>query len=100
MVVDIPDDDTPKQSEGMKEGATKLPGEPKEDPMETSAISKDVFGVDSNPVRKGVLDPKILLLTGDRTVEGFASTSPAAPTVYVPGWGITRESLLSRHAAV
>lgn len=72
VVVDIPDDDTPKQSEGMKEGASKLPYEPKEESV-------------------------VLLLAGGEPVEGSVSIPPAAPDVYVPGWGITRESLLSQH---
>lgn len=39
VVVDIHDDDTSKHTEGMKEGATELPREPKEEPMDTTTES-------------------------------------------------------------
>ena len=44
IVMDILDDETPKQSEGMKEVATELPREPKEEPVDTAA--KNVLRVD------------------------------------------------------
>ena len=84
--------------EGMREGATELPREPKEDSVENSTLGEDVHGIDSSPICERVLDPKILFLVGDDTIGGSASTPMAAPTIYVPGWGITRESLLSQHA--
>ena len=74
VVVDIPDNDTPKQSEVMKERATGRPCEPKEE---------------SNP--------KIPLLNGDGFAGGSAFTPPVVLDIYVPGWGTTRESLLSQH---
>lgn len=45
VVVDIPNDDTPKQSEGMRERATELPREPKEEAVETSTLGENVLSV-------------------------------------------------------
>ena len=54
----------------MGEEEIELPREPKEDQVETVA---------SDIIREGTPNSPVLLLTGEGT------------TVYVPGWGITRE---------
>lgn len=94
-MVDIPDDDALKQSEGMREGATELPCEPKEEPVETSAFGGSIFSVDSDIVCKGIPNSPVLLLTREGTAEGSTSSPPTMSAIYVPGWGITWESRLS-----
>lgn len=96
-MVDIPDDDASKQSEGKKEGANELPREPKEEPVETATFGGSIFGVDSDIVCEGVPNSPVLLLTGECTAEGYVSGPPAASAIYVLGWGITRESRISQH---
>lgn len=76
-----------------------MPYEPKEEPLETAAFCGSIFGVDLDVVCKGVPNSPVLLLTGEGTAKGFASTPPATPAIYVLGWGIPRESHLSQHAA-
>ena len=58
----------------MKGGVTGLPREPKEKPMETSALGEDVLGVELTPIFEGTPNPKIPLLVRDDIVGGSAST--------------------------
>lgn len=93
IVMDITDDDTLKQSEGLKEGVIELPREPKEEPVDTA--TENVFGVHQKAGREGTPSSPIFLLARGYLVEGSAPVPPAALAVYVPGWGITQESHLS-----
>lgn len=52
MVVDIPDVDTSKLPEGVKEGATELPCETKEEPMEPIAFGESVFSLNPGVAHK------------------------------------------------
>lgn len=83
VAIYTPDDDTPKQLKGMREGSTELPCEPKEEKMESTS---------SDAVRKGVPNSPVLLLTWEGTVGVFSSAPLIVATIYVPGWGITRDS--------
>lgn len=53
------------------------------------------FGVDQEAGHEGAPNSPFFLLFGGDPAEGSVRVPPAAPIVYVPGWGITRDSLLS-----
>lgn len=73
----------------MKEGATKLPPNPKEEPVDI--VAESAFGVDQKSGHKGAPSSPILLLTGrGNPAEGSAPVPPAAPAVFVLGWGSLR----------
>lgn len=82
IVVDIPDEDTLKQSEGMKEGATELPRDPKEESIDTAAES--VFDVYQKVGHKGTPISPVRLLARGNPIEGSIPIPPTAPTLYIP----------------
>ena len=73
VVVNIPDDYTSKQSEGVKEWATKLLCEPKEEIEDPIAFSESIFGVDLSIAHKDSLVPPFLLLTREGAIRDSAS---------------------------
>lgn len=79
----------------MKEGETEPPHEPKEELVDI--VAECTFGVDQKAGHEGAPSSPVFLLTGGDPTDGSSPIPPAAPSVYVPNWGITRESLLSQH---
>lgn len=91
MVVNIRNDDTSKESEGVKKGAKELSREPKEEPEEAITFGESIFGVDSGVAHEDAPNSPVLLLTGEDTTGDSAFVTPTMSVVYVTEWGIARE---------
>lgn len=94
VVVDIPDHDAPKLSEGMDEEATKLLREPKKELDDATNSGDGFFGQESEggfQISPDSTSPS----TKDSIVACSSSLPLASPGIYIQEWGLNRESILT-----
>lgn len=96
-MIDIFDDETMQPSEIVSQGVNELLQRPKAG----RKVVVDSSGGD--PSKKHVIDPmnvpnSYLLLNPSVTISGVVSTPLGNVGVYLLGWNLTRESLLTQHS--
>lgn len=88
VVVDIPNDDALKPSEGMDEEATKMPHETMKKPKDASNPRE---GVSAKELEGGLqISPNSALPSAkDSTITSSSSLPLAGTNIYILEWGIT-----------
>lgn len=99
VVMEIPNDDTSKQSEGMDEEEIEQPREPKEEPEHTTVPSEGVIGKEPElefQIASNFASP----LVKDNLIVVSYSSPMMAPGLYISKWRLTRDTLLMQHYVV